>query len=281
MAIETILFDRLLIDAAFQSRVAINPAVVSDYASMIKEGRQLPPIQVVKTVTEWIVVDGFHRIQAYRSIGRDRIEVRVIDGDRNLAMELAVGANFDHGLQRSPRDKVRAVEMALSNEVLSQRSDREIAALTNTSHPFVAKIRGQVGLSKSQSKYARKATPKQPVEVETFPPQGEEEPSLPEMQSELIEILSRDNEKLEDRLAVECMEATEEEKALAAQTIAELRERIRVLEIEVAAVKTSRDTYQNENAALKGQCARLQKAIKMLNNQIVVNKTAPSLIHFE
>ncbi len=65
--------------------------------------------------------------------------------------------------------------------------------------------------------------------------------------------LAAENERLSDRLAVEAMDATEEEKTAAAQTISELREQVSIMEAELSAVKASRDTYMRENAELKKQ----------------------------
>jgi FtsZ-binding cell division protein ZapB len=58
------------------------------------------------------------------------------------------------------------------------------------------------------------------------------------------------------------MDATEDEKAAAKSLIEELREEIRQLNIELTAVKISRDSYQRDNAQLKKQCAMYQKQLK-------------------
>lgn len=76
-----------------------------------------------------------------------------------------------------------------------------------------------------------------------------------------IEELAAENERLSDRLAVEAMDASEEEKTAASQTIAELRERVRVLEIEVSALKASRDTYMRESAERLKQIKYLQRQV--------------------
>lgn len=74
-----------------------------------------------------------------------------------------------------------------------------------------------------------------------------------------IEELAAENERLSDRLAVEAMDASEEEKTAASQTIAELRERVRVLEIEVSALKASRDTYMRESSEKQKQISYWRK----------------------
>jgi predicted nucleic acid-binding Zn-ribbon protein len=58
------------------------------------------------------------------------------------------------------------------------------------------------------------------------------------------------------------MDGDEIEKQMAESTIKDLRAQIRLLEIELAAVKQSRDTFQSENAQLMKQVAMLQKKIK-------------------
>ncbi len=70
---------------------------------------------------------------------------------------------------------------------------------------------------------------------------------------EAVRILSEENDRLSDRLAVEAMDASEEEKTAAAETIAQLREQVRVLEAEVSALKVSRDTYMRESAQKEQQ----------------------------
>ncbi len=62
-----------------------------------------------------------------------------------------------------------------------------------------------------------------------------------------ITDLADENEKLRDRLAIEAMDASEEEKTQAAALITELRARVKTLEAELSAVKTSRDTYMRES----------------------------------
>jgi hypothetical protein len=54
---------------------------------------------------------------------------------------------------------------------------------------------------------------------------------------------------------------------LAQQLIDDLREQLRIANIELEAIKTSRDSYQDENAQLKRQCQIYQKQIKRMNDQ--------------
>jgi cell shape-determining protein MreC len=58
------------------------------------------------------------------------------------------------------------------------------------------------------------------------------------------------------------MGGTEEEKGEAREIINSLREELRVANIELAAVKQSRDQYQSENAQLKQQVMMQQRQLK-------------------
>ena len=64
------------------------------------------------------------------------------------------------------------------------------------------------------------------------------------------------------------MDGSPEEKNLAQQLIDDIREQLRVTEIEIDAVKRSRDMYQSENSELKKQCVLNQRVIKKLNDQL-------------
>ena len=68
---------------------------------------------------------------------------------------------------------------------------------------------------------------------------------------EAVSNLSSENERLSDRLAVEAMDASEEEKSAAAETIAGLRAQVKTLEAELSAVKASRDSYMREAVEAK------------------------------
>ena len=103
--------------------------------------------------------------------------------------------------------------------------------------------------------------------METFPPQLKEEDIYPP--HEIIKDLVQENEDLKDRIGINAMVATEEEKAMAKETIDSLREENRLLIIERNSLTISRDTYMNKSADAIRQCKRLQHILKKLNEQIV------------
>ena len=79
-----------------------------------------------------------------------------------------------------------------------------------------------------------------------------------------INELAAENDLLRDRVAVAAMHGTDEERAQAAETIAELRAQIKTLEAELDATRASRDGFQRQNAELMKQVRMQQKQIKKL-----------------
>lgn len=70
---------------------------------------------------------------------------------------------------------------------------------------------------------------------------------------EAVKILSEENDTLRDRLAVESMPGTEDDKLQAQETIAELRARVKALEAENDALKVSRDGLMTKVAEMQRQ----------------------------
>jgi hypothetical protein len=266
---KTLFIKDLLLDQKYPARSRMDPQVIKDYEGLISEGVEMPPIKVVSIQNQLYVVDGFHRVYAYRNQGRDRIEADVVDGNDRLALELAVSANQAHGLRRSNQDKTKAVEMVLDDLELMCESDRFIAKLCGVSPPFVGDIRTRLEKPKSSSRYARKTHEKvESQEVKIFsPPTAFGEPEF-DANAELVDLLEKENKVLKDRLALGFTDGTEDEKNLAQQLIDDLREQLRVAKIELEAVKRSRDRFQSENAELKKQCTHNQREIKKLNDQL-------------
>jgi hypothetical protein len=121
-----------------------------------------------------------------------------------LALQHALAANQTHGLRRTNADKRRAVELALDR--WPDKSDREIATLAGTSHPFVGRVRGESEVETlppqqpvSSCDFAVEvetlpleseptSVPDHPLEVETLPP--ERKPvSIPENPMAEVETL--------------------------------------------------------------------------------------------
>lgn len=261
--IKSVNIKAIRIDGGTQSREKLDQTVVSEYAELFKEGVEFPPISVVFDGTDYYLADGFHRLLAAQSAGKSSINCDVIAGTLRDAILYSLSANHNHGLRRSIEDKRKAVLTMLEDFEWADWSDREIARQCHVSHPFVTKMRASM---KSAGNVTTPAKPKADEPSKPSKPtkaaEPDEEEEAYDQKQEAIEELTNQNQQLTQRLAVQAMDATEEEKKAANNLIDELREEIRLLKIENQALVVSRDTFQAENAQMKKQIKMLQKKLK-------------------
>ena len=104
--------DVFVTDAGTQVRLEIDDDVVAEYAAALAEGVQFPPVVVFRADGSELLVDGFHRVLAYRKAGRSEIEADVYHGTREDALWHTLGANRAHGHRLKSVDKRHAVELA-------------------------------------------------------------------------------------------------------------------------------------------------------------------------
>jgi ParB-like chromosome segregation protein Spo0J len=261
---------KIRIDCGTQSRTKIDDLVVAQYSEAIKSGVIFPNVVVFHDGLEYYLADGFHRFLATKAAGSPGIACEVINGTLRDALLYSNGANGEHGLQRSNADKRNVVIRMLQDIEWSDWSDREIAKHCHVSAMLVGNIRKELGMNKEATKFERggKTHTMKPKEKKEDEPKEEAEEDWPfeqkpeEQMADAVALLKAENEALSDRLAVATMDGDEIEKQMAESTIKDLRAQIRLLEIELAAVKQSRDTFQSENAQLMKQVASLQKKLK-------------------
>jgi hypothetical protein len=256
--------DAIRIDGGTQSREKIDEAVVGEYAGLIGDGVVFPAVRVYFDGVSHYLADGFHRYHAHRKAGKGAIEADVEKGTLRDAVLYSLGANHEHGLRRTNADKRKAVQAMLDDFEWQEWSNGEIARRCHVSDFLVSTLRGDSAPAVRKFKMAdgtiaEKHIPKQadkPVAEEPVTDNGSEH-------DEMVAELVAENERVNDRLAVAAMDGTEEEKAMAADTIESLREEVRILKIEMVAVKQSRDQFQSECAQLKKQCAMYVKKLKV------------------
>ena len=255
------------IDKGTQSRVAISQETVDDYARQMEDGAKFPPVVVFTDGVEHYLADGFHRYFANRKLQRTTISVDIVKGTLREAVLHSLKANREHGLRPTNEDKRKGVMSMLTDPEWKIWADREVARHCGVSHVFVAKLRKELagGLVQTTRKFKGKGG-----NVSTFTnrqPQ-EPEPDAPvyDQKQEMMEALVAENEKLSEQLAIATIDGTTEEKDLATTMIGDLKEEIRLLQIELVSVKKSRDMFQAENAQLKKQVAMMQKKLKAVEN---------------
>lgn len=126
------------LQAGTESR-PLNEQVLEEYAELWRAGVEFPPITVIWEGTNYLLADGFHRVEGAKQAGRETIRAKVLLGDRLKALEESLRSNHGHGLRRSIEDKRYAVDKALRE--FGNRSDNHLADLCGVSHTFVGERR--------------------------------------------------------------------------------------------------------------------------------------------
>ncbi len=118
-------------------------------------------------------------------------------------------------------------------------------------------------------KSKKKASTQRPTtkpDVTTESPTAELEQKVNEL-TDTVNSLADENTLLRDKIAIGQWNASEIEKIDAEQTIADLREQIRVLEIENKSLREGRDMYQNRNSELMRTNKSLMNKLKKLEKE--------------
>jgi len=259
--VKAINIQSIIIDKGTQSREAINDEVVADYAFAMQQGAQFPPLIVFYDGVNNYLADGFHRLLAAQRLDKASIQADVRAGTLRDAIWYSVTkANKDHGLRKSNADKRKGVRTLLEDFEWGEMSLAEMARECGVSPQLVMAVKQEMDGGTKVSTVKTNA-PKKPVKLNNVVETPEPLNLEPE-KDEVVQELVAENQRLSDRLAVEAMDATPEEKVAAAETIEELREQVRILEIENQSLKISRDTFQRENAEMKKTIASLQRKLK-------------------
>ena len=117
----------LRMEASLQPREILDELTIADYAERMREGDTFPPVVVFFDGTEHLLADGYHRTYAAMANQQTHMSVTIRRGDRAAAQWYSYSANKTHGLGRTNKDKVRAVEAALSHPNAATLTDVEIA----------------------------------------------------------------------------------------------------------------------------------------------------------
>ena len=269
------------------------PAMSTEDFQGLKDSIENIGVQNPITIFEGMVVDGWNRYKAANELGMDCPSkeldawidpvafVRAQNKDRRhlpLSAWALIEVSLrewkpshrpDKGELSSP---LRASNQEMADAVgVTKRTIQQAKAVQSNATPeVIAAVKsGEIGLPKAaaiaklpkeeQAAAIHKPAPKAAPEAPPAPANHELEEAV-----STINELAAENDQLRDRVAVAAMSGTDEERAMAAETIAELRAQIKTLEAELDAVRTSRDTFQRQNAELMKQVRLQQKQIKKL-----------------
>jgi hypothetical protein len=256
------------IDGGTQPRKELDQEMVKDYAEKMRDKVVFPPIVVFYDGSDYWLVDGFHRYFAQKSNGLVAVQVDIHNGTLRDAKLYSFGANGKHGKPPSQEDKRNSIIEMLTDEEWGKWSNLQIANIVHVASSTVARVRILLEDSKKIDKPEKKTyvdrhgnqtimdtsnigrKPKEKKESEDASPFEDENVQKIAELSDTINVLAEENTVLRDKIAVGQWNASEIEKIDIEETVANLREQIRILEIDNKALRESRDMFQNRNAEL-------------------------------
>ena len=271
------------LDKALQPRTHMNEDIIAEYAELIADGAEFPPVTVYFDSVYYWLADGYHRYFGHKSAAQTEIECEIVNGTRRDAILFSSGVN-EHGLRRTNEDRRKAVMNLLDDMEWSEWSDRKIADICKVSHVTVGRVRKTIQIPKADevkyiNKHGQESTMNVEKKKETAPPVANLKPAEDVIKEEeddkfhalsvAHEELAEENTKLLDKLAVKNMEGTNEDKVKAIETIKELRAIIKQQEAEIRAITNSRDQFQAKAAdAIKQANYWRKKAEKLAKESV-------------
>jgi len=266
--------DAIRLDGETQARVSLNQDVVTEYAAHMQEGDTFPSIVVFHDGSDYWLADGFHRYMAHKQNKATEIECDVRTGTLEEARLYAYGANGRRGLSLSREDKRKIVLSMLKHPEWKKWANTEIAKHVGCSSMTVGRIKSGLvyDAEKEQPKKVVRNGKVQEVKTQNLGKQKkvveiveaeQESDTLAEL-TDTINELHTENQKLKDAIAIGQWDASEIEKLDIQETVEELREKARVLEIDNAALRDSRDMFQARNAELMQTVKNLQTKLRKI-----------------
>lgn len=268
------------IDGGTQARASLNQAIVREYAESMKDGEKFPEIIVFFDGSDHWLADGFHRYFAYKSNEVEEVDVDLREGTKDDAILFGFQANKHRGLRMSSEDIRGIIIRMIHHPEWGQWTNASIAAHLGVSAMTVGRVKKTLEPEETKvKKHINKHGKESMIDTTKLSTKKKEEPKeLPKEEAdpeddiiheltETIQSLSDENTLLKDKIAVGQWDASEIEKLDVEETLAELRQKVSILEKENETLRTSRDMYMNRNAELMQKVKSLQNKLKKLEGQ--------------
>lgn len=267
------------IDGGTQARLKLNQEKVKQYAEHLRDGETFPPVIVYHDGSDYWLADGFHRYFANKNNATKKIECDIRVGTLDEAVLYSWTANSGRGLDMTPEDNRNILIKMFNHPTASQWSLSQIAKWVGVSKSTVSRVKSSISEEKpTKVKYTNKHGKESTMKVGNIGKAVERPTTKPDMSSapseidmltdkireltDTIDAVSEENTVLRDKIALGQWDASDIEKIDAEETIKELREQIRLLEIDNKALRESRDMFQNRNAELIKSLKSAQNKLK-------------------
>lgn len=257
---------KIRLDGETQARVELNTTKVAQYAEHMEEGDGFPPVIVFHDGSHYWLADGFHRWHAAKLAGLSVIGADVRTGTVQDAQLFSFGANAKRGLPTTPEDNKAIVLRMFEHPLSKDWTNAEIARHVGLSKMTIGRIKASLQIAEPAAKVIKNAGKTYEVPTESLSRKKKVEPEdqgSDDLADTINELVS-ENQRLKDAVAIGQWDASDIEKIDVQDTISELREQIRLLEIDNAALRDSRDMFQARNAELMSTVKSLQAKVKKL-----------------
>lgn len=143
--ISTLKISEIRTDGGFYCRAGgPPPETVAEYADLMQEGAKFPPVVVFldQDGVYWLA-DGYIRVESAKKDSREEIDAEIHQGDKRAARLYAAGANADHGLRRTAKDKRQAVANLLADPEWFEWSVNKLAEAAKVSHHVANEVKAE------------------------------------------------------------------------------------------------------------------------------------------
>jgi hypothetical protein len=101
----------IVINPEIMPREKLREPVVKRYRDRMLAGEVFPPGEVALLDGHYVLLDGWHRLEAAKRMGLEEFDVEALDCKTlDAAVWRAAGANREHGLASAPRDLAKAID---------------------------------------------------------------------------------------------------------------------------------------------------------------------------
>ncbi len=135
----------LRMEVAARVRMKPCPDTITRYAEVLADDQILGPVVVFHDPDGvlWLA-DGWHRVEAAKVAGRDKLVSEIHEGSEADAFLYAAQANLKHGLVSTKADRKQVATLLLTSPEWGAWSDREIGRLSGLNGKTVATLRKEL-----------------------------------------------------------------------------------------------------------------------------------------
>lgn len=173
MKTKIIPIEKAICDKEIYPRNLVNWVTVVRYKGAMNSGADFPPITVARLKNRFIVVDGFHRLDAMKGNKETHVTIEILEGlDKKGIYIESVKRNIGHGQQFSGQERTKII-LTLEKWEMSKEQIADIVRIpADKIEPFVAKRITRITETQEDFVLKRPLKHLAGIEMETEPDQS-------------------------------------------------------------------------------------------------------------